>query len=112
LTSTDTSQMEFEVTGHGVPQAFFAYPSEPYALSEAIKLAAQDISKTKVANVRTWEDMSVSGKNVIGEICREINSAQIFCADITGLNPNVMFELGYAIARDKRIWLVFELHEF
>src|ERR1017187_5483384 len=106
--SVGTSQMEFDVTDHSVPQAFFAYPSQPYALSETIKLAAQDISKTKVANVRTWEDVSVSGKSVVGEICREINSAQIFCADITGLNPNVMFELGYAIARDKRIWLVFD----
>jgi hypothetical protein len=52
--------------------------------------------------------MTISGKNVIAEICREINAAQVFCADITGLNPNVMFELGYAIARDKRIWLIFD----
>jgi len=52
--------------------------------------------------------MSVSGKNIIREICHEIDGAQVFCADITGLNSNVMFELGYAIARDKRIWLVFD----
>lgn len=108
LISVDPLQMELEVTAHGVPQAFFAYPFEPYALSETIKQAARDINKTKTVNVRTWEDMSISGKSVIREICREINSAQVFCADITGLNPNVMFELGYAIARDKRIWLVFD----
>jgi hypothetical protein len=42
---------------------------------------------------------------IIGEICAEINSAEIFCADLTGLNHNVMFELGYAIARNKRIWI-------
>jgi hypothetical protein len=32
--------------------------------------------------------------------------SDFFCADITGINPNVMFELGYAIATDKRIWLI------
>jgi hypothetical protein len=29
-------------------------------------------------------------------------------ADVTGLNPNVLFELGYAIALNKRIWLLFD----
>ncbi|MGB8524237.1 MAG: hypothetical protein WCD43_14830, partial [Candidatus Acidiferrales bacterium] len=27
-------------------------------------------------------------------------------ADVTGLNPNVLFELGYAIAQKRRIWLL------
>jgi hypothetical protein len=52
--------------------------------------------------------MAVTGKNIIQEICREIDRAQIVCADITGLNPNVLFELGYAIARNKRIWPVLD----
>src|SRR5271156_33143 len=108
LNSAHPLQMELEVTDHDLPRAFFAYPSEPYARSETIKQASRDINKAKTVHIRPWEDMSISGKNVIGEICREINLAQVFCADITGLNPNVMFELGYAIARDKRIWLVFD----
>lgn len=47
-------------------------------------------------------------KTIINEICLAIDSAQIFCADLTTLNPNVMFELGYAIGRNKRIWLIFD----
>ena len=35
-----------------------------------------------------------------------IDDSDFFCADITTLNANVMFELGFAIARDNRIWLI------
>lgn len=34
--------------------------------------------------------------------------SQLFCADLTHFNPNVLFELGYAIARKKRIWLILD----
>ena len=40
--------------------------------------------------------------------CAAIDESELFFADLTGANPNVMFELGYAIARDKRIWLIFD----
>ena len=100
----DTSeQLLIQDGAYAVPRAFFAYPPQPYAQAETVKEAAAKINGTRVVSLRTWEDMSVAGKNVMAEICREINEAEIFCADITGLNPNVMFELGYAIARDKRI---------
>jgi hypothetical protein len=58
--------------------------------------------------LKTWESCKVGGKIVIGEICKEIDRANIFCADLTGLNHNVMFELGFAIARNKRIWLAID----
>jgi hypothetical protein len=106
--SAGDSQMALGVTEHKPPRAYFAYPSQPSAQSEAIKTAATEINKTYVASVRTWEEMSVTGKNIMREICREIDGALIFCADLTGLNPNVLFELGYAIARDRRIWLIFD----
>lgn len=43
---------------------------------------------------------------IVSEICKKIKNCDFFCADITQLNPNVLFEIGYAIARNKRIWLV------
>jgi hypothetical protein len=87
-------------------RAFFAYPFNPPALAETITEAASKINNTHVAIVHPWERMTVTGKNIIQEICREIDRAKIFCAHLTGMNPNVMFELGYAIARNKRIWPV------
>jgi hypothetical protein len=32
--------------------------------------------------------------------------SNFFCADVTTINPNVMYEVGFAIARDKRVWLI------
>jgi hypothetical protein len=106
--SSEDKQLELTIEGNANTVAFFAYPSQPYLQSEAIRTAAAEINKTRLVKVRTWEEMSVTGKNIMQEICGEIGRSQVFCADITGLNPNVMFELGYAIARNKRIWLVFD----
>ncbi len=43
---------------------------------------------------------------MISVICNEIKDRDIFVADVTGLNPNVLFELGYAIAARRRVWLL------
>jgi hypothetical protein len=101
-------QATLEMTDDHPPKAFFAYASEPLAHTEAIQEAAELISKSQVATIETWEDLRISGKNIIKEICQSIDSSQIFCADLTTLNPNVMFELGYAVGRNKRIWLIFD----
>ena len=87
---------------------FFAYPSIPPAIAECIHAAIDRINSTKVIFIKPWEDCRVGGKVVIEEICREIAAANVFCADLTGLNANVLFELGYAIAKDRRIWLTID----
>lgn len=83
---------------------FFAYPSKP-EVAEVIRNGVAKINATGIVHLKTWESCRVGGKLIIGEICKEIDAASIFCADLSGLNHNVMFELGYAIARNKRIWL-------
>ena len=37
-----------------------------------------------------WEECDVGGKIVIQEICREIAAADIFSADLTGMNANAL----------------------
>ena len=91
-----------------IPKAFFAYPSRPPALRETIQDAARELNAGKQVNIKTWERCSIGGKFVIKAICDEIDKAELFFADLTGVNANVMFELGYAIARDKRIWLILD----
>src|ERR1039457_7462576 len=86
---------------------FFAYPSKA-DIAEIIKNGIAKINETGAVHLKTWESCRVGGKLIIGEICKEINAADIFCADLTGLNHNVMFELGFAIARNKRIWLAID----
>ena len=83
---------------------FFAYSSDP-TISEAVEHAIEDINGAKVIQITGWRDLRIGGKSVIKEICAAIDESDIFLAELTHLNPNVLFELGYAIAKDKRILL-------
>ena len=91
-----------------IPKAFFAYPSRSPTLKEAIDVAVPELNKKGQVKNKTWEQCNIGGKLVIETICDAIDEAQLFFADLTGLNANVMFELGYAIARGKRIWLILD----
>lgn len=95
-----------ETPPQAAPFGFFAYASTPPSIPETIKAAIQGINRSQVANIRSWEDLEIGGKIIIGDICAAIDGADFFCADVTTINPNVMFELGYAIAQNKRIWLI------
>ena len=91
-----------------IPQAFFAYSSTQPTLGEPIQTAVHELNGAKQVNIKTWEECNIGGKFVIDTICDAIDEASLFLADLTGLNANVMFELGYAIARKKRIWLILD----
>lgn len=90
------------------PTGFFAYPSTPKTISETIRTAVSNLNKSDLVHIKVWEDCRVGGKVIVDEICREIVQADLFCADLTHLNANVMFELGYAIAKNKRVWLLLD----
>jgi hypothetical protein len=85
---------------------FFAYPTVPASCGDAIESAVEQINVSHSCNISTWKSMKFSGKEGVHEICQSIEAADFFCADLTGINPNVMFELGYAIAKNKRVWLI------
>ncbi len=89
-----------------VPSVFFAYPSAPAAIPDVFRRAASEINRTRQLRAVLWEDLAPTGKIVIEEVCRSIAGNQVFAADLTHLNPNVLFELGYAIAQNLRIWLL------
>ena len=91
-----------------IPKAFFAYPSSSPTLKESIQEAVHRLNVQGHINIKTWEDCSIGGNFIVDTICSEIDEADLFLADLTGLNANVMFELGYAIARKKRVWLIFD----
>ncbi len=91
-----------------IATGFFAYPSQPPDIGETIRYGVRKINERGQAQIRTWEDCKVGGKAIIQEICRCIDESDIFCADLCGLNANVMFELGYAIAKNKRTWLTLD----
>lgn len=87
------------------PSCFFAYPSKPSSLSEAVENAIELINGTEVVDASSWKDLAVTGRLVIKEIFAAIDATDIFACDLTHLNPNVLFELGYAVARNKKVWI-------
>jgi hypothetical protein len=87
-----------------LPIGFFAYPSSPPMLPETVRAAVEKINKTKQVHITTWEEARVGGKGIINEILNAIDASDFVVADLTGLNLNVLFEVGYAIAKNKRVW--------
>ncbi len=77
---------------------FAAYASEPRPLSNTIDLAIEQLIRSK-PNHRwlSWKSLLVGGQIVFCEICRSIRFAKVFIADVSVLNFNVLFELGYAL---------------
>jgi hypothetical protein len=84
---------------------FFAYPSQPRSVGDSVSAAIDEINRAGEVDLVPWARLSVTGKVIIDQILEAIDRAELICADITDANPNVLFELGYAIAKNKRIWL-------
>jgi hypothetical protein len=89
-------------------KCFVAYPSRPESLAETIEAAVDLINGTQLVDATYWRSLRVTGRLVIKQICDAIDATDLFMCDLTFLNPNVLFELGYAVARNKRIWLTMD----
>ena len=89
-------------------RVFYASPSQPAALGETVSNALSmlknhsDIRRDRI-RFTPWPEMSTSGKQLVDTILSYIDRADVFACDLTYPNPNVSFELGYAIGRFKRI---------
>lgn len=89
---------------------FFAYKGryDGYADDnvDSIKYAIKNYNehqKTYIA--KSWEDFRKT-TSISHEILEAIDSCEVFVCDLTYFNHNVLFELGYAIAKDKFILIL------
>ncbi|MEM7551892.1 MAG: hypothetical protein AAF363_19580 [Bacteroidota bacterium] len=90
-------------------KGFFAYGSDPNSSGESVQSVITEINKSGEFIIKPWSKMNVHGKVIINEIFKEIDSSDFLCADLTGMNQNVLFEIGYALAKNKPIFLVFDI---
>ncbi len=88
--------------------AFFAYGSETPVCGESIEAAIKQINNSgHQVFIKSWTNSATStGTFLISSVLREIEECDLFCCDITNLNENVLFELGFAIARSKPVWVI------
>jgi nucleoside 2-deoxyribosyltransferase len=103
----DAQQTLETISSYSAPLGFAAYPSGTH-IPEVFRNAIREINKSQQVNLVSWEENKVEGKIVIDVVLDQIKRADFFVADLTGINPNVLFELGFAIARNKRIWVLID----
>ena len=88
---------------------FYAHPYQPPSLRETIdtasrRLKGDRIIRQKNIDIRPWTENPISGRSLITAVLRQIDRHNIFACDLTYPNSNVNFELGYAIAKFKRVF--------
>ncbi|EMS84712.1 P-loop ATPase, Sll1717 family [Leptospira noguchii] len=88
-----------------IKKGFFAYSSRPQIISETIEDAISKLNESGLYSIKSWKELKINGHYIINQVVHEIESSDFFCADLTGLNDNVLFEIGYAIGRNKPIIL-------
>lgn len=86
--------------------AFFAYSSQNKELMNQINYAISEINKSQILEIISWESLKINGNFIPGKIFETIDIHEVFICDLSLLNYNVLFELGYAIAKKKKIWIV------
>jgi hypothetical protein len=83
---------------------FYAYSSKPNDIGQSIEKAVTDFNKSqKYIKVNTWKQLDIVGHFISTEVLKGIDEADFLIADITSLNFNVTYEIGYAIGKSKRV---------
>jgi energy-coupling factor transporter ATP-binding protein EcfA2 len=84
---------------------FFAYPSVPAEIGQTIEQAVRTVNAGSNVEVQTWRALDIPGHFISEKVLEGIDRCTFFVADISVLNFNVTYEIGYAIGKKKRILL-------
>jgi nucleoside 2-deoxyribosyltransferase len=83
-----------------------AYPSEPSEIGHTILSALDQVRHSDPSvDLSSWEENDIAGRFIIEPVLSRIDEGNILIADVTRLNFNVVFEIGYTIGRHKRVFL-------
>jgi hypothetical protein len=86
--------------------SFFAYPGTPVEVANCVRSALQIIKdQYRREGYEGWEQNDIAGYFLVDPIFARIHSCTFLAADITRLNFNVTFEIGYAIGLGRRVVL-------
>ena len=87
---------------------FIAYASSLDAIGATTEEAAGKLRSFAGATrtFETWRELDIPGRFIADGVLGKIDDAKFVVADITRLNFNVVFEIGYTIGRGKRAFIV------
>lgn len=84
--------------GTSLNDAFFLYASDPTEISGTIEVAVQRLRDSQgTSRWGAWRDLPIFGQLIFCEICKAARFSSTIIADVTTLNFNLMFEIGFAI---------------
>ena len=88
--------------------AFVAYSSRDSVLAGVISNGVAKANRMDGTRIRytPWNFNDIAGQPLISPILEGIEGSKFIVADITYLNPNVVYEIGFAIGRRRRCFLV------
>lgn len=76
----------------------FLFSSQPTQIAATIEAAVALLKQRHPEQEwLTWRDLPVQGRMIFCEICKGMRSAGVVVADVTTLNFNLLFEIGYCI---------------
>jgi hypothetical protein len=76
---------------------FFIYPSEPSTIASTIDGAIEALNRRRQGKWLSWRHATLAGQIIFNDICKQMRSSSTIVADVTTLNFNVLFEIGFAI---------------
>lgn len=92
---------------NSTPLAFVAFPSKDPQLVAVLREGIGGVG-SKISSMRfeSWEFNDIAGVPLISPIIEKIEDSNFVVADITYLNLNVVYEIGFAIGKKRRVFLV------
>jgi len=78
------------------------FPSKPEHIGDTIQAAIEQAESNHL-HIDPWPNLDIPGYFIAETILTEIDSCDFLLADITRLNFNVLFEIGYAIGKQRRV---------
>lgn len=91
---------------NNICKCFLAYGSEPKDVGIILEHAKEKINSNEIITITSWTELDIVGNLIIDKILNAIDNSELFICDLTSLNPNVLFELGYSIGTGKKIWIL------
>jgi hypothetical protein len=84
----------------GIPpiHGLVLYPAHPPTIAATIEAAVELLrSRSSSQKWLTWRDIQEAGSTIFCTICKHTRFADLVVADVTTLNFNLLFEIGFAI---------------
>lgn len=76
----------------------FLYPSDPEQIAATIESASNLLQEQDPAVTwATWKQFQTTGQVIFCAICKSLRFTDFVVADVTTLNFNLLFEIGFAL---------------